>query len=276
MGKEVENGGLERGLSSLSHRGLHECSRCGEGKREREEGRAGKLFRLIPALCLFFSLSLSQTLKCCSFSGPLTWENIHVSERAKKKELNDWNPLNEAALTPNYNSVCTFWFDTERQNWFLHHTLLHTFHTDARQMNILLFYPSNKELIWEVVLFEGDFLLTMNSLVCFISPGIFCSLAVYWTIVFNNSKVQGHSDIYVAEAQCFVWGFFLCIIALYLPNSPSEWAFFQMVEIKMNNWLLLYMLLQGSAYMLRLVGGHIWCHRAIFSCSSDSYQFESS
>lgn len=28
---EVENGGWGRGLSSLCHRGLHECSRCGEG-----------------------------------------------------------------------------------------------------------------------------------------------------------------------------------------------------------------------------------------------------
>lgn len=54
----MENGGLERGLSSLSHRGLHECSRCGEGKREREEGRAGKLFPLIPALSLFFNIKV--------------------------------------------------------------------------------------------------------------------------------------------------------------------------------------------------------------------------
>lgn len=31
QGDEVENGGLGRGLSSLCHRGLHECSRCGGG-----------------------------------------------------------------------------------------------------------------------------------------------------------------------------------------------------------------------------------------------------
>ena len=49
-----ERGGEWRGLSSPSHRGLHECSRCGEGEGEREEDRAGKLFRLIPALSLFF------------------------------------------------------------------------------------------------------------------------------------------------------------------------------------------------------------------------------
>lgn len=36
-------------------------------KREREESSAGKLFRLIPALRFFF-----VTLKCCSFSGPLS------------------------------------------------------------------------------------------------------------------------------------------------------------------------------------------------------------
>lgn len=36
-------------------------------KREREESSAGKLFRLIPALSFFF-----LTLKCCSFSGPLS------------------------------------------------------------------------------------------------------------------------------------------------------------------------------------------------------------
>ncbi|KAJ4925840.1 hypothetical protein JOQ06_008026 [Pogonophryne albipinna] len=48
-----ERGGEWRGLSSPSHRGLHECSRCGEGEGEREEDQAGKLFRLIPALSLF-------------------------------------------------------------------------------------------------------------------------------------------------------------------------------------------------------------------------------
>lgn len=62
----MESGGLERGLYSLSHMGVHECSRCGECKTEREEGRAGKLFRFIPVLSLFFSFFL-KTLKCCSF-----------------------------------------------------------------------------------------------------------------------------------------------------------------------------------------------------------------
>lgn len=43
-----KRGGELRGLSSLSHRGLHECSRCGEGEGEREEKRRGPGWETIP------------------------------------------------------------------------------------------------------------------------------------------------------------------------------------------------------------------------------------
>lgn len=71
------------GASPLWATGVYMSAADVERVREREEGRAGKLLRLIPALSFFFF----STLKCCSFSGPLSWENIHVSGPAEHKEL---------------------------------------------------------------------------------------------------------------------------------------------------------------------------------------------
>lgn len=51
--------GLERGLSSLSHRGVYMSAADVERERERLKGWAGKLLVLIPGFSLSFSFKIN-------------------------------------------------------------------------------------------------------------------------------------------------------------------------------------------------------------------------
>lgn len=124
------------------------------GLREKE-----KRARLGNCSASFQLSAFFLTLNCCSFSGPLSRENMHVSGPAKEKELRDWNSQKETLKTSAYWSIFLFGFIQKcRMDLSTFITVIFT----QNRVTMPLFCWSNKERIqrWKRLFLKVYFFLT--------------------------------------------------------------------------------------------------------------------